>query len=46
MNHEEVGVLDAVVVLVPVNAIATTPQNKSLVADVAATSKFYYGVIL
>jgi len=44
MNHEEVGVLDVEAVLVP--ATATTPQNKSLVADVAATSKFYYGVIL
>jgi hypothetical protein len=44
MNHEEVGVLDVVVVHVPVTA--TTPLNKSLVADVAATSKFYYGVIL
>ena len=44
MNHEEVGVLDAVVVLVL--ATAETPLNKSLVADVAATSKFYYGVIL
>jgi hypothetical protein len=44
MNHEEVGVPDAAVVLVLANA--TTPLNKSLVADVAATSKFYYGVIL